>query len=202
MADGSGDPKRDLILHAAKDVFLRYGFSRTTMDDIARSAEISRPALYLHFRNKADIYRALAMQLLAEGYSAAREALRSDAPFEDRLVQAIRHGMLDLLDAVATSPHGPELMDAKESHAADVIEGWCEKMEALFAETILDEARANGVDLAACGFSADVLARMPCDVMEGIKQRPLPSGERMAEIEQLARLLGFAVGATSPKERA
>ena len=100
MADGSHDPKRDIILDAAKEVFLRYGFSRTTMDDIARGAEISRPALYLHFRNKGDIYRALAMRLLAHGFDAAQKALHSDAPFRQRLVSAMRRGMFDLLDAV------------------------------------------------------------------------------------------------------
>lgn len=197
MADGSHDPKRDIILDAAKEVFLRYGFSRTTMDDIARGAEISRPALYLHFRNKGDIYRALAMRLLAHGFDAAQKALHSDAPFRQRLVSAMRRGMFDLLDAVTASPHGPELMDAKESHAADVLEGWCEKMEVLFAEAITAEAEANGVDLAARGFSAVMLSRMPCDIMEGIKLRPLSSADRMAEIEQLAHMLALAVSARS-----
>ena len=45
-------------------VFLAYGYSRVTMDDIARAAEMSRPALYLLFRNKAEIYRAIGAMLL------------------------------------------------------------------------------------------------------------------------------------------
>ena len=48
-------------------VVLAYGYSRTTMDDIARAAEMSRPALYLLFRNKAEIYRA--MQDLLETFT-------------------------------------------------------------------------------------------------------------------------------------
>ena len=41
------DPKRARILDGAMKVFLAYGYSRVTMDDIARAAEVSRPALYL-----------------------------------------------------------------------------------------------------------------------------------------------------------
>ena len=49
--DTSLDPKRAHVLGCATKVFLAYGFARTTMDDIARAAEMSRPALYLLFKN-------------------------------------------------------------------------------------------------------------------------------------------------------
>ena len=58
------DPKRARILDGAMKVFLAYGYSRVTMDDIARAAEMSRPALYLLFKNKAEIYRAIGAMLL------------------------------------------------------------------------------------------------------------------------------------------
>ena len=41
--------KRDKVLAAARGIFLRYGFKRVTMNDIAEAASISRPALYLVF---------------------------------------------------------------------------------------------------------------------------------------------------------
>ena len=59
-------------------VFLAYGYSRVTMDDIARAAEVSRPALYLLFRNKADIYRAIGAMLL-DAFGRGRRARRSPA---------------------------------------------------------------------------------------------------------------------------
>ena len=36
--------KRDKVLTAALDIFLRYGYKRVTMNDIAEAASISRPA--------------------------------------------------------------------------------------------------------------------------------------------------------------
>ena len=55
--------RETLVLEAAFKTFTRYGFTRTTMDDIATEAGLSRPALYLHFRNKKDIYRAYATKM-------------------------------------------------------------------------------------------------------------------------------------------
>ena len=58
-------------------VFLAYGFARTTMDDIARAADMSRPALYLLFRNKGQIYRAIAATMLEDSLLKADRALSS-----------------------------------------------------------------------------------------------------------------------------
>ena len=53
------DPKQQAILEAAWMAFSTYGFRKTSMDDIAKGAGMSRPALYLHFKNKDAIFRAL-----------------------------------------------------------------------------------------------------------------------------------------------
>ena len=52
------ETKRKRILECAFDVVLRYGFTRMTMDDVAKEVGISRPALYLQFKNKGEIYSA------------------------------------------------------------------------------------------------------------------------------------------------
>ncbi len=41
--------RRESILQAAVGVFLRYGYKKTSMDDLARAAGLSRQGLYLHF---------------------------------------------------------------------------------------------------------------------------------------------------------
>ena len=51
----SQDSRRAHVLASASKVFLAYGFAKATMDDIARAAEMSRPAVYLHFKNKTEI---------------------------------------------------------------------------------------------------------------------------------------------------
>lgn len=52
--------RKEFILETARNLFLANGFLNVTMKDIAGAAEFSTGALYLYFRNKEDIFAALA----------------------------------------------------------------------------------------------------------------------------------------------
>ncbi len=67
--------KRDQIIAAATAVFLRYGYARTTMNDVAEEARISRPALYLVFPRKEDIFAAVTEGLIRDKLQQYRAAL-------------------------------------------------------------------------------------------------------------------------------
>ena len=58
--------KRDKVLAAARGIFLRYGFKRVTMNDIAEAASISRPALYLVFESKEEIFKSVYEHFVKE----------------------------------------------------------------------------------------------------------------------------------------
>jgi|CXWK01.1.fsa_nt_gi AcrR family transcriptional regulator len=47
---------RDTILDAAESLLGRYGYRKTTMDDIAREARIGKGTTYLHFRSKEEVF--------------------------------------------------------------------------------------------------------------------------------------------------
>ncbi|MEU3188591.1 TetR/AcrR family transcriptional regulator [Streptomyces sp. NPDC006923] len=84
------DPKRAAVLAAALGQFGRYGFQKTSMEAVAKAAGISRPALYLRFSNKEQLYRA-TMQGVMERAQQAMEARFADAAlsFEERIVAAL-----------------------------------------------------------------------------------------------------------------
>jgi TetR/AcrR family acrAB operon transcriptional repressor len=50
---------REALLDAAEEVFYSKGVARTRLQDIAQAAGVTRGALYWHFRDKADLFRAL-----------------------------------------------------------------------------------------------------------------------------------------------
>jgi TetR/AcrR family acrAB operon transcriptional repressor len=50
---------RNLILDTAEMVFLEKGVSRTSLNDIAKTAGLTRGAIYWHFKNKADLFDAI-----------------------------------------------------------------------------------------------------------------------------------------------
>ena len=50
---------RSLILDAAERVFQRRGVSRTSLQEIAQEADLTRGAIYWHFQNKGDVFNAM-----------------------------------------------------------------------------------------------------------------------------------------------
>lgn len=53
-------PNAERILAAAEECFARYGFNKTSMEDIARTAGLSRRSVYRHFPDKAALFNEVA----------------------------------------------------------------------------------------------------------------------------------------------
>lgn len=168
---GEADPRRTRILDGALKMFLAYGFSRTTMDDIARAAELSRPALYLVFRNKTDIYRAIGSCLLTQCLDRVGAALAGEGSLAERLDGMLDNALFGMMREVLESPHGAELLDMKNSLAGDIIAEWRGQMEAVLERVFAQEAERNGADLAARGFSARIVAETMLDALDGMALR-------------------------------
>jgi len=65
---------REQLLDAAETLFLKKGVSRTSLEEIARAAGMTRGAIYWHFRNKSDLFEAMHQ--------------RADLPLEEMFEQA------------------------------------------------------------------------------------------------------------------
>ncbi|TQS43031.1 TetR/AcrR family transcriptional regulator [Cryptosporangium phraense] len=77
------------VLEIALATFARYGYRKTSMDDVARAADISRPGLYFLWASKQSLFRAAVVHAL-DGDLAAVERILADAdrPLRDRLIAA------------------------------------------------------------------------------------------------------------------
>ena len=89
---------REAILAAAIEVFLESGVSRGTFEDIARTAGVTRGAIYWHFRDKLEIFLVLERRanLANEEFGARLKArLAGDPGLDpiDELADAIREGI-------------------------------------------------------------------------------------------------------------
>ena len=82
-----GDARRAAILEAASAVFLRYGFKKTSMDDLARAAGLSRQGLYLHFATKEDLFKAGVLRLIDSVREAGKKVLAADLPVDEKVLQ-------------------------------------------------------------------------------------------------------------------
>lgn len=187
------EARRMRVLDAAERVFLAYGFQRTTMDDIAKAAEISRPALYLHFRNKTDIYRAGTRRRLDEAADMAESRLAGAGPFEPKLATAIADSVLALVERFCDTPHGEELLDLKNALAADLHAAWRARMIAAISKAIAAETAASGVDLAGRGLKAEGVAAIFLAGLEGMKAQGADDAARTEGFLQLTRMVGLAI---------
>ena len=56
--------RRQQIAVVAKKIFSVKGFNKTTMEDIAREAELSAGTLYLYYKNKNELFASLSLRVL------------------------------------------------------------------------------------------------------------------------------------------
>ncbi|WP_448169019.1 TetR family transcriptional regulator [Burkholderia ambifaria] len=54
---------RESILDAGERLFIEHGFQAVTLDDIAKSATVTRGAVYWHFSSKSDLLREIFVRL-------------------------------------------------------------------------------------------------------------------------------------------
>ena len=51
--------KPNAIVLAALELFTRYGYRKTSIDDLAQAAQVAKRTVYLHFENKAAVFLAI-----------------------------------------------------------------------------------------------------------------------------------------------
>jgi AcrR family transcriptional regulator len=86
----TGVQRRDDILEAAIGVFGRFGFKKTTVDDLAAAAGISKQGLYLHFPSKEAVFLAALEKYLDDCLGSVQQELtRSKTSLLERLTGAM-----------------------------------------------------------------------------------------------------------------
>jgi AcrR family transcriptional regulator len=160
MSERLADP----LLAAAFESFARYGFARTTMNDIATAAGMSRPAVYLRVRNKDELLRAVGGELLASSLARAKAAATDTALDLGARVEGVLLAKLDLiLDLAARSEHAVELLAAHARVDATGSADYTATLESLLARPLTErvstrQAKEIATMLTRCvmGFEADM----------------------------------------------
>lgn len=80
------DERTPEILEAALASFAEKGFAGTRMDDIAKRAGITKGTIYLYFKSKEELFKALARQSIGERIAAITAQLEgADGPAAGQL---------------------------------------------------------------------------------------------------------------------
>lgn len=99
---------RDFLLQAAESCFERYGITRTTMDDIAEAAQVSRPTLYRYFGDRDSLLRVIAGRRAEMVQAKTTAFLEKQRTLSDKLVEGLLYlaavGRKDQFYALLVSP--------------------------------------------------------------------------------------------------
>jgi AcrR family transcriptional regulator len=88
MTQAAATDTRELIVEAAYACFCRQGMQKTTIVDIAKTANVSRSTIYEYFSDKAAIIEACAEHASVQFYRGMSKAMDQGSSLEEKLSQA------------------------------------------------------------------------------------------------------------------
>ena len=120
---------RDAILDAAEVVFYAHGVARTSLEQIATEAKVTRGAVYWHFKDKLQLCEGMMQRVFLpqEDVLERLAARASDTPLDDLLT-----AYLDSLRLIAT--------DERRARVVSILIFRCEYVEEMTA--IMERRRA------------------------------------------------------------
>ena len=159
--------KRERILAAARDLFLRQGLRATTMEAIAKGAGMAKPTLYAEFADKDAVFLAILEQLVADKQASFGAAMAGTEPLVERIGLALAGEFGVIAAAIASSPHVDELFSAHKQATA------------LFAASDRKVRSRLESELAGAGVpNPERLARLVLDASFGVAQKSITAERR------------------------
>ena len=196
---------RDRVLDAAILVFRRQGFRRSSIEQAAEAAGLTRQALYHHFKSKEALFRAVIERLYANALAAeivsAEAAENAGGTLADILIAEITARLAQLIAPLDGSPHVEELLSEHLAQARDLyqkyaacytgqltatIERVCRKQRLVLSQGMTARDFARCIEMAFNGTKSAYPAMQPADAF-------------LRDLEIMVRTL--VAGAVSPSSK-
>ena len=184
--------RRDDIVRAAIGVFLRYGYARTTMRDIAQATGLTRPTLYLTFPDKERIFTAVVEKMIDDKLTEIRGGLQRQKTLETKLRFACNAWAAEGYELVQAHPDAADMFDLGFK---SVCAGY-DQFGELLAE-ILDEPLGR----SSFELSARDAARAIVFAMRGFKDVATSGAEMRRLIEVHVELVAGAIEPKSVQQK-
>ncbi|MBL1242525.1 MAG: TetR/AcrR family transcriptional regulator [OCS116 cluster bacterium] len=163
----SRSPRQVEILTAAVKVFFQFGYRKTSMEDVAVEAELSRQTLYLQFRNKEKLFGA-ALEYMTE------QILVSIKNVADSQTTSVETKLLGIFEVFCGDSHGvssqiniAELASFARSQENNIVLNLETDVLEIIANTLTQAGIAHQWELHDIG--SQELARHLIDTSAGIR---------------------------------
>ncbi len=167
-----GEARRRTMIMAADTSFRRHGYSRTSLEDVAAEAGVSRTAVYHHFPNgKDDLFRAVVEDLHNGVLNAVRIAgAESRDPLER--IQAILVTKAEQFYQVLTSSaHGVELFAEGDRRCGEVGRNFRRRVLSEIAHILRQAVESNELTLDRIGGDPSEAAKLLYHAADGLHER-------------------------------
>lgn len=181
------------------EVFAQYGYRRASMDQVAEQAELTRQAVYHHFKTKRELFRATVEAFHAESHEiavvAGLEREQAGAPLAEIIAAQIDARMRFILECLEEMPQPEELLSERQSQASDLIQSFTDQTAALYTETIERVCLTRKLSLRENITAADLARYIQIAVsgFEDLKFKP----NFLDELKRVVRLI--VTGAVLPE---
>ncbi|SEF91321.1 DNA-binding transcriptional regulator, AcrR family [Thermomonospora echinospora] len=126
MASATTDSTRERIIDAAEECFARYGVAKTTVEDIAAAAGMSRATVYRSVTGGRD---ELILAVMLRELTRFLDRLAARLSREDSVPDAVVEGVLDAVSYVRDRPHMAHFMVPEAAgHTQAVVTGAAERI--------------------------------------------------------------------------
>jgi len=175
---------RNRIMNAAVDVFFERGVASATLNDIACRADVTRGAIYWHFKNKLDVFDALNDRLQLSFADTILADLQNDHPHPLLQLERLCTEMLNNLENDEEAFKVLSIMFFKCDYSGDM---------GVFLK-IQNDRRKKNIELFSQYFArAQKHCHLPADVDPGVLAMALLSYINGLVIDYLRDPNSFAI---------
>jgi AcrR family transcriptional regulator len=186
--------KETRVLEATKRVFLRYGYRRVTMQDIADEAGISRPALYLIFPNKEEAFLAAIRDFTASSMRIIEEGVAQQPTVEAKLQFAFEIWTVKPFELMLGSPDAKDLIECGHGFAKATFDQIFAGFEAVIAAILAPIAsRSRNSSARGTQLTAAQIAHLLVAATHGFKESAKDIAELRSMISGLITLILAAI---------
>ena len=143
MNESFSKEKEEQIISAARKVFARYGYSKTTMEDISAAVEMGKASLYYYFPNKENLFQAAVLHEQAEFIKKTAAILIKQNSAEKKLKTYAEDRLEFFQELVNLGALSFSAVHDKHSVSLKIYESFAEK-EIEIINSIIQEGIING----------------------------------------------------------
>jgi TetR/AcrR family transcriptional regulator, transcriptional repressor of aconitase len=151
------DKRRKAIIVAALKCFLQFGYAKTSMDDVAKEAKLSRPLIYLKFKNKEELYMGV-VEYLGESRrpEVFEKILTSDQPRKIKLAKIYDAFLLEPWEKIIGKPMTADFYNVCYNLFPDVAERYKTQVLNWTQRVLIDKKISEIFVLSVEGLKSDL----------------------------------------------